>query len=216
MAGRRHAPARCRRRRHCRGRRARRGGAGTPAAGDAGDRRVRRPPVSRRVRRPRPVPRAPGGVQRGSRRVRDPATARGHAGDHRSDVARLRHRGAEAATPPGHGSRRRALGAVHVGTHGRLRPRRRDHPGRTRRRHVGAQRLQGLVDGRALLRLRDVPRPHRLGRPQAPRPHLLHRPDPQPWCHRPADQADQRERGVLPGVLRRRGARCRQCGGRGG
>ena len=53
----------------------------------------------------------------------------------------------------------------------RLRPRRPDDPGRARRRRVGRQRAEGVEHERPPRRLRDAPRPHRLGRAQAPRHH---------------------------------------------
>ncbi len=56
-----------------------------------------------------------------------------------------------------------------------LGPRVAGHPGRARRRGVGAQRAEGLDDVGAPLRLRDLSRPHRSERPEATRAHLLRR-----------------------------------------
>ena len=96
------------------------------------------------------------------------------------------------------------MGAVPVRAHRRLRPGRLPHPRRPGRRRVHPQRLQDLEHRGVRERLRDVPRPHGLGRAEAPRPHDVHREDPPARHPGRADQAGQRVHGVLPGVLRRR------------
>ena len=58
--------------------------------------------------------------------------------------------------------------------------------------------------GAADARLRDVPGPHELGRPEAPWPHDVHHADPPARRDRGADPPGRRVDGVLPGVLRRR------------
>ena len=53
-------------------------------------------------------------------------------------------------------------------------------------------------------RLRDVPGPHELGRPEAPRPDDVHHADPPARRAGRPDPPGRRVDGVLPGVLRRR------------
>ena len=82
-------------------------------------------------------------------------------------------------------------------------------PGRSRRRRVGAQRLEDLEHRGDVGHARDVPGPHRLGRAEAPRPHDVPHGDPPARGAGRPDQAGERLARVLPGVLRRRPAPAR-------
>ena len=64
--------------------------------------------------------------------------------------------------------------------------------------------------GAADRRLRDVPRPHRLGRAEAPGPHVVRGALRRSRRHRAADPRDQWWRRLLSGVLRRRRAQRRR------
>ncbi len=157
------------------------------------------------VRRPRAHARPPARAQRGIGRLRDPVP---HPGPHvralHGGAARVRDRRAEAEVHPPDAQGGGDLDAVPLRAERRLRRRGRAHHRGARRRRMGRERLQGLDDGRVVLRLRPVPAPHQLGRAQAPRPQRVHHPDP-PGGHRAApDRDDQRLQGVLPGVHDRR------------
>ena len=82
--------------------------------------------------------------------------------------------------------------------------------GRARRRPLDPERVEDLEQWRVSRRHRHVPRPHRLGRAQAPRSHLVRRAGAVAWRHDGAHPPDQRQRGVLSGVLRRRRAHRRR------
>ena len=126
-----------------------------------------------------PHPGAPGGAQRGDRRLPVPGP---HPGAHVQPVCRgdlrVRHRGAEARPTCRNPAGRGDLDAVPLRAGRRLgRGRGADH-GRARRGRMGAQRLEDL-DHRGLVGgLGAVPGPDELGRAQAPRPVRVHAPHP--------------------------------------
>ena len=78
------------------------------------------------------------------------------------------------------------------------------HPADARGRSLADHRVEDLDQRRPLCRLRDVPGPHQLGRPQAPRPHLVCGADyERPGVDVATDPRDHRDARVLPGVPRR-------------
>ena len=154
---------------------------------------------------PGSVPGPPAGIHPGVGAVSDAdGIQRPHLFHPRPDVARLRNRGTEAATCPGHAPRRRVVGAVPVRAQRRFGPGRPGHPGHPGRRRLHPQRIEDLELGCLPLRLFDVPGPHRLASAQAPGPHHVHHEDPSARRRDTADQDGERDGGILSGVLRRR------------
>ncbi len=86
----------------------------------------------------------------------------------------------------------------------RIRPRRAHDTRRARRRRVGRQRPEGVDVGRALQRLGDPARPHRLGRAEAPRHQLLPRRHALARHRHPAAAPDHRLRALQRGLPHRR------------
>ena len=160
------------------------------------------------VRRPRPVAaRGPGRRGRaGALQPRPAQPARAQPG--RAGAVRARHRGAAAALPPADRAQRGGVVPALQRAGRRLRPRLARHPGRARRRRVGAHRPEG-VD--------HLGPPRRLRRAASPAPTPTcpsARASPTSWStctarRRGAPAAPHRRRGRLQrGVPRRRpGAR---------
>ena len=179
-------------------------------------RRLARPDLAEGVRRPRCDARPGGRLRDGVRPSRRAGTGQlTGLGAARADVARVRHRGAEAPLPAADPERRRHLGPGLQRTGSRLGHRGGVVPSAARRGPVGHRRSEGVDDVRAPGRLAVRRVPHPSGRVPAPQG-----PDDAPRAGRPARRGDPAHReprrlgGVQRVLLHRRPDRCRPRGRR--
>ena len=167
------------------------GPAGPRAPAHAVRRRLRRHLLPGRVRGPRPEPGPPAGLHPASRsptRCRWSSTSPTLLHPRPPPCSTSAPRSRSSATSPRSCAGDELWVQFLSEPTRRVRPGRPGHPGHPRRRRLHAERLEDLELGRLPGRLRPVPGPHQLARPQAPRASPVHRQDP-PAGHRgPADQ----------------------------